>query len=52
MEYRHLIGNPKYQKIWSKSYGNKLGSLVQGMPGGVKGTNKLFFINKANIPEN
>ena len=22
MEYRHLIGNPKYRTIWSKSYGN------------------------------
>ena len=22
MEYRHLIGNPKYRKLWQRSYGD------------------------------
>ena len=50
LEYRHLIGNPKYHEIWSKSYGNELGQLAQGMPGRVEGTNTLFFIEKEDLP--
>ena len=46
MEYRHLIGNPKYREIWGQAYGNELGRLAQGMEGLVKGTNKSFFISK------
>ena len=30
MEYRHLIGNPKYIEIWGQAYGNELGRLAQG----------------------
>ncbi len=33
LEYRHLIANPKTRATWTHSYGNKLGRLVQGMPG-------------------
>ena len=43
MEYRNLIGDPKYREIWGKSYGNKLGRLVQGMKGRVEGTNTIFL---------
>ena len=50
MEYRHLIGNHRYRVLWIKSNGNKLGHLVQEMPGRVKGTYMIFFINKADIP--
>ena len=50
MDYRHLIGNPRYRALWSKSYVNKLGRLLQVMPGRVKGIDTIFFINKANIP--
>ena len=50
MEYRHLIGNPRYRAIWRKSYGNELGSLAQGIPGRVKGTDTIFFIDKTDIP--
>ena len=28
MEYRHLIGNPKYREIWGQSFGNELGRLA------------------------
>ena len=31
MEYRHLIGNPKYHVLWKNSYGNELRRLAQGM---------------------
>ena len=31
MEYRHIIGNPKYREIWVQAYGNELGRLAQGM---------------------
>ena len=46
MEYRHLIGNPKYRKLWQSSHSNELGRLAQGMPGRVKGTDTIFFIKK------
>ena len=46
IEYRHLIGDPKYREIWGQAYGNELGRLAQGMEGRVKGTNTIFFIPK------
>ena len=52
MEYRYLIGNPKYRALWRKSYGNELGRLTQGMTGRVKGTGTIFFVNKGDIPAN
>ena len=50
MEYRHLIGNPKYREIWGQDYGNKLGRLAQVMEGRVKGTNTIFCISKEDLP--
>ena len=50
MEYRHLIGNPKYREIWGQAYGNELGRLAQGMEGRVKVTNTIFFISKEDLP--
>ena len=35
-----------------KSYRNEVGDLAQGMSGRVKGTNTIFFIDKADIPKN
>ena len=32
MEYWHLMSNPKYCDVWSRSSGNEIGRLVQGMP--------------------
>ena len=46
MDYRRLIGNPKYRKVWQTSYGNEVGQLAQGMPGRVEGTDTIFFIHK------
>ena len=50
IEYRDLIGNPKYRKIWGNLHGNELGRLVQDMPGQVEGTNTLFFMEKEDLP--
>ena len=50
MEYLHLIVNHNYRALWIKSYGNKLGRLTQGMPGQVKCTDTILFINNADIP--
>ena len=51
MEYRHLITYPKYKHTWSHSYGNKIGWLVQGMPGRVEGTNTFFSSTKQMPPK-
>ena len=52
MEYRHLMKNPKYREIWSKSYGDEIGRVFQGMPGRVDGTNTAFFVHKEAVPAN
>ena len=49
MEYRHLIGDPKYREIWEQYYGNELGRLAQGMEGHVKGINTILFICKRKL---
>ena len=49
MEYRHLIGNPRYRVLWRKSYGNEIGRLTQGMPDRAKVTDTIFFIDKDDI---
>ena len=44
LEYRQLIRNPKFEKEWKYSFGNKIGQLAQGVPGGrAQGTNTLFL---------
>ena len=50
VEYHHLIKNSKYCQLYGESYAKELECLVQGMPGQVKGTNTIFFIDKADIP--
>ena len=50
MEYRHLIANPKYRKIWKPAYGKEIGRLAQGIPGVVDGTNTMIFIDKSQVP--
>ena len=50
MEYRHLIGNPKYRDIWIYGYGNELGRLAQGLKVRVEGTNTVFSIVKEDSP--
>ncbi len=51
LEYKHLIVNPKTQRIWSFSCGNEIGRLAQGMPGRNTGTNTFFFIHKNQVPK-
>ena len=50
MEYRGLMKNPKYRKLYAKSYIKELGRLAQGMPGQVEGTNTVFFIPEKGVP--
>ena len=50
MEYRALMKNPKYSKLYGQSYAKELGRLAQGIPGKVTGTNTMFFINKSEVP--
>ena len=40
MEYRPLLRNPKYKKLWEKSYCNELGRLCQGIGKGTHGPQK------------
>ena len=49
-EYRGLMKNPKYCKLYAKLYTKDLGRLAQGMPRLVKGTNTIFSIPKKDVP--
>ena len=49
MEYRGLMKNPKYRKLYAKLYTKELGRLAQGMPGQVEETNTIFFIPKKDV---
>ena len=51
LEYRHLRINPQYRQVWSKSFGNEIGRLAQGMPDRVDGTDTMFFIDENKIPK-
>ena len=51
MEYRHLLKNPKYSKIWSNAMGKEVGHLAQGLDGVVEGTDTMDFIAKHDIPQ-
>ena len=42
--------NQKYRQLYGQSYGKEFGRLAQGIPGQVKGTNKIFFFDNANVP--
>jgi hypothetical protein len=50
LEMRHLLVNPKYKKLWGKSYTTELGHLAQGIPGISKGTDNIVFIARDEIP--
>ena len=51
MEYRHLVKSPKHCKDWTHSFANELGRLAQGVGGREKGTDTIFFIAHAQIPQ-
>ncbi len=46
---RHLLANPKYKELWSKSYTKYLGSLAQGIPGVSKCTGTIILIHHKDI---
>ena len=48
-EYIKLMRKPKYRQLYRNSYVKEIGSLTQGMPGIVEGTNTLFLIEKQDI---
>ena len=50
MEYRQLMKSPKYRNLYKHSYIKELGRLAQDIPDVVKGTNTIFFIDKADVP--
>ena len=45
LEYRHLIKNPKYRAVWSKSFGTEIRRLATT-------TETIVFMSKAMIPQN
>eukprot|EP00957_Ditylum_brightwellii_P009149 692015-Ditylum_brightwellii.AAC.1 len=53
LEYRHLIKDSKYQKVWVTLCANEFGRLAQGvgkrMP---NGTSTIKFITKNQVPDN
>jgi hypothetical protein len=51
LNYRQLIRELKHKGIWSTSATNKFGHLAQGVGGGVKGKNTIFFICKDQVPK-
>eukprot|EP00957_Ditylum_brightwellii_P029119 2200576-Ditylum_brightwellii.AAC.1 len=51
LEYRDLIKHNTYNEAWTKLFANELGSLAQGLHRGIKGTNTIFFVPYADIPE-
>ncbi len=51
MECRALMKDPKYQKLYTQSYTQELGWLVQGLCGKVARTNTIFFIVKDDVPQ-
>ena len=50
MEYRKLTKKPEYRHIYRKSNDKEIGSLSQGMPRLLEGTDTIFFIDKQAIP--
>jgi hypothetical protein len=46
LKHRHLLKRPQYKDNWGYSFGNKIGQLAQGLPGGNNVTDRLFFIDK------
>ncbi len=42
--------SPNYRNLYKNSYSKELGHLAQGIPDVVKGTNTIFFNNRADVP--
>ena len=52
MEYRKLMKNPKYRRLYRDSYAKEIGRLAQGVPGLLERNNTMFFIKKTAVPAN
>jgi hypothetical protein len=52
LDYHHLIANQTTRATRQHSYGNKIGSLAQGMPGCNTITNTIVFIKKNQVLQN
>ena len=50
LEYCHLIKHPHHKEVWGGAFGKDVGSLSQGLPVIVKGTNTLNSNFKNEIP--
>jgi hypothetical protein len=51
LNYRQLIYNPKYKKVWNLLTANKFGHLAQGVGNCIKVTNTIKFIHKRKVPK-
>ena len=50
LNYKQIIRDPKHTKRWSVSSANEFGRIVNGVGGRIKGTNKIKFIRKREVP--
>ena len=50
MEYRQVMKTPQNRELYEKAYAKELGHLEQGIPGLSDGTEKIFIIDKNNVP--
>ena len=52
LEYQQLIKHSKFGPDWNTSSANEFGRLAQGIGNQIKSpTNTIFFIDKAEVPE-
>ena len=52
LKYRYLVKKTKYQDVLGILLGNEIYRLAQGTKRRVKGTNKMSFIKKEEVPQN
>ena len=50
LNYKQLMRYPKHKKRWSVSSAHEFGRLANGVGGRIKGTNKIKFICKREVP--
>ena len=50
LDYCNLIKKPQHKEVWGGSFGKEVGSLSQGLPSIVEGTDTLNYIFKNEIP--
>ena len=49
LQYKQLIRGPD-KDIWETSFANEFGRIAQGVGTRIKGTNKIFFASKSEVP--